>query len=143
MLKTHTYSSSDYEDRLSIIKVLVVETHSKPYIAVIDNDLEPLQATIGGNIELVSLSDSADMICNEEGKLMNLPANRRFGNDVIAGRFIIVGSDGSEHFTSISQEDMKNYLLQFSDIEMIDQSEVLNSMRFEIHAYIIVMNELI
>ncbi len=64
---------------------------------------------------------------------MNLPANRRFGNDVIAGRFIIVGSDGGEHFTSISQEDIESYSQQFSDIEMIDQSEVQNSMRFEIH----------
>lgn len=133
LLETHTYASNDYEDRLSKIKVLVVEPQSKPYIAIIDNDLESLQAMVGGNIELVSLSDSADMICNEEGKLMNLPANRRFGNDVIAGRFIIVGSDGGEHFTSISQEDIKSYSQQFSDIEMIDQSEVQNSMRFEIH----------
>lgn len=86
---------------------------------------------VGGSIELVSLSDTADMICNEEAKLMNLPTIRRFGNDVIAGRFIIVGSDGGEHFTSISQEDIKTYSRQFGDIEMIDQSEVQNSMRYE------------
>lgn len=133
LLETNTYASLDYEDRLSKIKVLVVEPQSKPYIAIINNDLESLQAMVGGSIELVSLSDTTDMICNEEGKLMNLPANRRFGNDIIAGRFIIVGSDGGEHFTSISQEDIKSYAQQFNDIEMIDQSEVQNSMRYEIH----------
>ncbi len=133
LLETNKYASLDYKDRLSKIKVLVVEPQSKPYIAIIDNDLESLQAMVGGNIELVSLSDSADMICSEEGKLMNLPANRRFGNDVIAGRFIIVGSDGSEHFTSISQEDIKTYSQQFNNIELIDQSEIQNSMHFEIH----------
>lgn len=133
LLETNTYASLDYEDRLSKIKVLVVEPQSKPYIAIINNDLESLQAMVGGSIELVSLSDTTYMICNEEGKLMNLPANRRFGNDIIAGRFIIVGSDGGEHFTSISQEDIKSYAQQFNDIEMIDQSEVQNSMRYEIH----------
>ncbi|MEA4875655.1 DUF4314 domain-containing protein [Anaerorhabdus sp.] len=133
LLETQTYASNDYDDRLTKIKVLVIEPQAKPYIAIIDNNLKSLQSMVGGNIELVSLSNTAEIICNEEGKLMNLPANRRLGNDIITGRFIIVGDDGGEHFTSISPEDIKNYSQQFYDIEMIDQSEVQNSMRYEIH----------
>ncbi|MEG0528177.1 MAG: hypothetical protein RR531_11745, partial [Longicatena sp.] len=33
----------------------------------------------------------------------------------------------------ITQEDIRNYFQQFSDIEMISQSEVQSSMRYEIH----------
>ncbi|MEG0528176.1 MAG: DUF4314 domain-containing protein, partial [Longicatena sp.] len=55
LLETNTYASHDYEDRLSKIKVLVVEPQSKPYIAIIDNDLESLQAMVDGSIELVTL----------------------------------------------------------------------------------------
>lgn len=133
LLLTNTYASLNREDRLSKIKVLVVEPQAKPYIAIIDNDLESLQAMVGGSIELVALSDSADLICNEEGKLLNLPANRRVGHDVIAGRFVIVGSDGGEHFTSLSQQDIEIYSNHFSNLEMIDQSEVHNNIKYDIH----------
>lgn len=51
---------------------------------------------------------------------------------MIAGRFIIVGSDGSEHFTSLSREDVNQYTNQFNDLEMIDQSEVHENLHYEI-----------
>ena len=31
--------------------------------------------------------------CNEEGKLIDLPGNRRVGDDIIAGTFYVCGSD--------------------------------------------------
>lgn len=133
LLETHTYASNNYEDRLSKIKVLVVEPQAKPFVAIIDNDLESLQTMVGGNIELVSLSNTAEIICNEEGKLMNLPANRRLGNDIITGRFIIIGDDGGEHFTSLTHEDIQDFSERFSEIEMIDQSEVQNAIIHEIN----------
>ena len=76
--------------------------------------------------------DTAEIIANEEGKILDLPANRRLGNDVIAGRFIIVGVDEGEHFKSLSQQDINKYTEQFQEIEMIDQSEVQKNMKFDI-----------
>lgn len=114
------------------IKVLVVEPENKPYVAVIDNSLESTQSMVGGYIETLYLSNSAEIICNEEGKIMNLQANRRIGNDVIAGRFIIVGVDGGEHFKSLSEEDIKKYSQRFNDIEMIDQREVQDLLNYDI-----------
>lgn len=114
------------------IRVLVVEPENKPYVAIIDNSLESSQAMVGGYIETVYLSDSAEIICNEEGKLMNLPANRRIGNDIITGRFIIVGVDDGEHFKSLSPDDIKKYSQQFNDIEMIDQKETQKLLDYEI-----------
>jgi hypothetical protein len=39
--------------------------------------LEELQKIVGGNIEIVSLNDGNFMVLNEEGKLKNLPLNRK------------------------------------------------------------------
>lgn len=131
LLETHTLEQ-DTDTKYEKIKVLVVEPNNKPFVAIIDNDLKASQAMVGGYIEAIPLSDTAEMIANEEGKILDLPANRRLGNDVIAGRFIIVGVDEGEHFKSLSQQDIKKYTDQFQEIEMIDQSEVQKNMKFEI-----------
>lgn len=118
--------------KLEKIKVLVVEPNMKPYVAIIDNESEVIQSLVGGYMELVPLSNTAEIICNEDGKLQNLPANRRLGNDILVGRFIIVGNDGSEYFSSITNDDIKKYQNKFNDIEQINQNEVSKSMKYEI-----------
>lgn len=128
-------SCSLTQEREQAIRVLVVEPNSKPFTAIIENDLESLQAMVGGMIEEVQLSETAAIICHEEGKLLNLKANRRLGNDVLAGRFIVVGVDDSEHFKSLSPKDMRVYSNQFQDIEMIEQSEVQEKIGFEIQMF--------
>ncbi len=96
------------------IKCLVVEPGEKPTVQVIENTLEAKQKIVGGLIELVQLSDTADLICNEEGKLIGLPANRMLGNDIIAGTFLVVGSEwDNENFVSLSEEDIAKYSKQF------------------------------
>ena len=57
---------------------------------------------------MVMLSETAAIICNDEGKLNGLDANRRFYNDVIVGDFIIVGID-DEDTVSLSDEDIEEY----------------------------------
>lgn len=121
------------QEKEPTIKVLVVEPNNKPYIAIIENNLESLQAMVGGMIEEVSLTETASMICNEEGKLLNLPANRRLGNDVIAGRFIVVGVDEGEHFKSLHPTNIEHFAQKFQEIESIEQSEVQDKIGFEIH----------
>lgn len=96
------------------ITCLVVEPGKKPSVQVIDNTLEAKQELVGGLIELVRLSDTADIICNDEGKLMGLPANRIVGNDVIAGTFLVVGCEwDNENFVSLSDEDIKKFTEEF------------------------------
>lgn len=118
--------------KLEKIKVLVVEPNMKPYVAIIDNESEVIQSLVGGYMELVPLSNTAEIICNEDGKLQSLPANRRLGNDILVGRFIIVGNDGSEYFTSLTNDDIKKYQNQFNDVEQINQNEVAKNMKYEI-----------
>lgn len=106
------------------IKVLVVEPNEKPYETVIDNTLEAKQEIVGGYIEAVPLSESAELICNDEGKLIGLPPNRRFGNDIITGTFIIVGANESEHFCSLSNEDIEKYKDMFEEIEELSMEDI-------------------
>lgn len=106
------------------IRVLVVEPMKKPYEQVIENKLEEMQKLVDGRIEVISISDTADIICNEEGKLLGLEPNRRLKNDVIVGTFLIVGNDSSEDFCSLSEQDIQKYKERFSSLEEIRQEEV-------------------
>lgn len=100
-----------FEER---IKCLVIEPDKKPAVQVIDNTLEAKQEIVGGLIQYIPLSDTAGMICNDEGKLIGLPANRIVGDDVIAGTFLIVGSEwDNENFVSLSDEDIAKYSEEF------------------------------
>lgn len=65
----------------------------------IGNTLENLQRIVGGPIETVPVLEDVICICNEEGKLRNLPPNFVLGRkypDLIVGTAIICGVDGDE-----------------------------------------------
>ncbi len=56
---------------------------------------------------------------NEEGKLIGLPLNRQFGNDIFAGTFIICGLDEQNaSFASLSDEQVRYYTNMFGTIEI-------------------------
>ena len=67
------------------IQVLKVEPGRAPEMVTMSNTLEAFQAAVGGYIETVGLDANATLICNEEGKLTGLPANRQVNGDTIAG----------------------------------------------------------
>lgn len=95
------------------ICVLRVEPNKAPETIVISNTLESLQAEVGGTIEVLELDCGVCLICNEEGKLMGLPANRRVGGVTIAGTFLIAGEADGE-FCSLSDADAAHYAEEFA-----------------------------
>lgn len=103
------------------IRVLVVAPLQKPVIKMIENTLEAQQEIVEGDIEYINIEDDAVLVCNEEGKLMNLQANRRVGYDVIAGIFFIAHDDGSEYLKSLTGEQIEKYMERFNEIEHIGQ----------------------
>lgn len=107
------------------LTVLIIEPLEPPRVAVIKNTLEDMQEVVGGYIEEVPLDEDAILVCNEEGKLDNLKANRRVGNDVIAGTFFIAREDGSEYLRSLTDEQIKFYKEKFQEIEEIPQEELV------------------
>ena len=90
------------------MKVLVVEPMKRPHVQEIDGSLASMQKLVGGTIQAVyPFDDPVALICNDEGKLMNLPCNRflydeqRNPYDVICGTFFVVGVRG-ENFKSLT-----------------------------------------
>lgn len=106
------------------INVLIIEPGKPPYEKRIPNTLQAKQEIVGGYIEAVPLSDTADLICNDDRELTGLSPNRRLGDDVICGTFLIAGTDGSEDFCSLNEEDMERFRNAFSEIEDISLEDV-------------------
>lgn len=65
-------------------------------VITIDNDLKALQEYVGGYIETVTVSDKVCLICNEEGRILNLPYNMTFVGHRFCGPILIVGVKGEE-----------------------------------------------
>ena len=95
------------------ILALKVEPGKTPKIVAVPNTLDALQAALGGDIEVVGLDANASLVCNGEGKLLGLPANRQVGSDTIAGTFLIVGAEDGE-FCSLSDADAAYYAERFA-----------------------------
>ena len=108
------------------MRVIVVEPKKKPMVQDIGSDLESTQKIVGGSIEAVyPFADSVALICNEEGKLLNLPLNRALrddeGNvyDIISGTFFLCAAPpDSEHFESLTDQQVKTYMERFAMPEM-------------------------
>lgn len=107
------------------MRVLVVEPEHRPEVREIDGSLEAMQNIVGGLIQPIYLDDSVALICNDEGKLMNLPANRGLRGkdgqifDIVSGTFFLCGAPAdSDHFTSLTPEQIERYKEQFHTPEM-------------------------
>ena len=79
----------DFMEETSMIRVLKIEPGRPPEEVKMANTLEDLQEAVGGLIEVVTLDSDVCLICNDEGKLIGLPGNRRLRGDIIAGTFVI------------------------------------------------------
>ena len=78
------------------MRVLVKQPGKKAITTWLENKLEALQRFVGGYVECILLDDSILMICNEEGKLLNMPVNFILENDVIVGPVIFCGINGDK-----------------------------------------------
>ena len=105
------------------LNVLMVEPGKTPYQTDIAPGLESLQKAVGGYIqEVCPFDDPVAIVCNEEGKLMHLPANRALYDengcmyDILVGKFLVVGL-GEESYADLSPALMDKYRQHFKDPE--------------------------
>ena len=112
----------------NMMKVLLVKPETHPQVVEIENELKVLQKIIGGLIQSVyPFEDEVCLICNDEGKLLNLQMNRALScplsdddggiYDVIAGNFLVVGA-GIDNFCSLTDEQIERYEKRFHQPEM-------------------------
>ena len=107
------------------MQIVVVEPERRPEVREIEDSLTTMQQIVGGLIQPIYLDDSVALICNDEGKLMNLPANRGLRDkdgqmyDIVFGTFFLCGAPAdSDHFTSLTQEQIEQYRKMFYTPEM-------------------------
>lgn len=101
------------------MKCLLIKPWEHPKRIDIENEPFILQAMVGGKIEGVRLRDSSDpvvIVCNENGKTLNLPANRLLKDkdgvayDVICGDFLVMGLDATNDFADLNDDLAAKYM---------------------------------
>ena len=105
------------------MRVLVVEPGKRPMVREIETGLEPLQKAVGGLIEAVyPFEELVAIVCNEEGKLLELPLNRALLDengkvyDIIAGTFLVVGLT-EDNFGSLDDTLLEKFQTRFRQPE--------------------------
>lgn len=116
------------------IRVLRLYPRHYPVPADIDNTLEALQEAVGGLIETVTVTEKIVIVCNEEGKLNNLPKNRELvwklgdekkqivvNRDILVGDALICAYDKEGNFRSLTAREQW-YLVQHFQPEEVDMT---------------------
>lgn len=91
-----------------------------------DSLKEEMQGIVGGFIQPVyPFTGPVALVCNNEGKFMDLPANRGLRDkdgqiyDIVFGMFFLCGMPAdSSHFTSLTMEQIGQYWKLFYTFEM-------------------------
>lgn len=99
-----------------IVCILVIEPERRPEVREINGSLKTMQDTVGGLIQPIYLDDSVVLVCNDEGKLMNLAANRVLRDengtiyDIVCGTFFLCGvPPNSNEFKSLTDAQVEKY----------------------------------
>ena len=115
------------------ITVVKVEPMKPPVIDTLVNDLDHLQKAVSigadyqGLIEFVGLEENVSILCNEEGKLIGLPPNRRFYDDILCGVFYVVAEDKNGNLISLSPAQQDKYLKRFAIPDVIEADEIADT----------------
>ena len=108
------------------MRVLIVEPGKAPCQSEIGRKLSSMQKVVGGTIQvLYPFEEPVALVCNDEGKLMGLPANRALRDrdgklyDIVCGTFFLCGAPpDSEDFISLTEEQLERYQQRFLHPEL-------------------------
>lgn len=111
------------EEKEEKIKALYKKVGKKPKIIEVENTLEAKQELVGGLIEVVPFKNAL-IICNEEGKLLNMKPNVAFEYDYIAGDLLVVGDDiETGDFISLTDEQIRNIKKSLNEVAIEYENE--------------------
>jgi len=110
--------------------ILKIEPGKSPRTEEIKGDLKSMQSVVGGYIQAIyPFEESIALICNEEGKLLNLPFNRALTMDgkiydIVCGTFFLCSAPlHSDAFESLNEEQIRIYTNHFMAPEVILQTD--------------------
>lgn len=102
-----------------MLRILICETGKEPYEAEIRDELEAKQSVVGGLIEPVyfTRNDKVLVYCDEEFLLKGYEPNRKVGDTIIHGTFMVVGNGENECGegieVSLTDEQINEYSKMF------------------------------
>lgn len=106
------------------IQVVIVEPMKKPIKAIIPNKLEAFNKIVGGYIENLFIGQTkkgarVGIVLNEEGKIYELPFNRRIMNvDTLVGTFFITAYNLYGDNISLTDEEADYYIKRFTGVDV-------------------------
>lgn len=107
------------------MKIIYIAPGDEAVVSEIGDSLQEMQQAVGGYIEAIyPFEDPIALVCNEEGKVNNMPFCRVLINDdlmpidIICGPFFICGLT-EEGFADIPEELVDKYLDRFLMAEHI------------------------
>lgn len=111
------------------MQVVIVEPKKKPTAQDIDDGLEAMQKIVGGTIQAIyPFEEPIALICNDEGKFLNLPLNRALRDnagcvyDIVAGTFFLCAAPtDKDNFASLTEEQVQTCLKRFAIPEQFIQ----------------------
>lgn len=107
------------------MNILLLEPGKRPRSAVITGTLQSMQQVVDGPIQAVyPFAEPVALICNEEGKLRNLPWNRALRDeagqiyDIVAGTcFLCAAPPGEDSFASLTDAQLDAFSRRFAALE--------------------------
>ena len=110
------------------LRILYKEVGKEAIETYVENTLKAKQNLVGGLIEIVPFEDVL-LVCNEEGKLLDLKPNLLFDYDYIAGNCFVIGDDyQNADFRSLTDDEiqkykieLEKYSLKYSENSLIDE----------------------
>ena len=117
------FENEEYEEgyeKEKEVKILLKRVGLNPEVMMIPNTLEDKQRLVNGYIENVYIDDlDVDLICNEEGKLLNMKPNLLFPYDYIAGDCFFIGDDINHgEYKSLTDEQIQKIKEYIKDISV-------------------------
>lgn len=105
------------------MKVVYCKAGCDPAIKEIDGSLESMQSLVGGYLECAPIGDytvigNELIVCNEEGKIAELPPNLFIKNegeivDIIFGDFFVIGEGSDGEFVGLNDKQIDEYMMLF------------------------------
>lgn len=107
------------------MQVLLVEPGRAPRKMELKNDLDAMQRVVGGLLQVIyPFEEPVALVCNDEGKLLGLPANRGLWDekgrlyDIVCGPFFLCGAPPEgDSFSSLTEEQLERYGKRFRRLE--------------------------
>lgn len=103
------------------MQVLLVKPGRAPWKMELKNDLDAMQRAVGGLLQVIyPFEEPVALVCNDEGKLLGLPANRGLWDengrlyDIVCGDFFLCGAPPEgDSFSSLTEEQLERYGKRF------------------------------